>query len=113
MELLYNGCGAPQCVYSNTIVEAAGVPAKSNAEDIDQWSEGGHICGSRISDKGKKFCAQRKLVYGDNIEPPYYNHLGGEKARNTCNSDISVTDTIGAMYCSFKDVLSDDEIKEP
>ena len=60
----------------------------------------------------KNILTVRKLFCGGYVEPQYYNHLGGEKDRNTYGSGRLVTNDICAIYYSFKDTLLDVETKK-
>ena len=81
MELICDGCNAHRCVYSNKMVGANSGPEKSDSEDLQQWSVGRYMCGSKVP--GEKFYVQKKLFCGDYIDSQYYNHLGGKKAKNS------------------------------
>ena len=80
MKLICDGCNAQRCVYFNKRVGAKGGPTKYYVEDLQKWSEGGYMCGSRVP--GDKFYVQRKLFCGKYIESQYYNNLGGKKAKS-------------------------------
>ena len=109
MELICDGCNAHRCVYSNKIVGAKGVPEKSEVEDPQGWQERGGTCGSKVP--GEKFYFKRKIICGDYIDSKYYNHLGGNKAKNIGKGGRLVTENICETCYSFKNVLSDYEIK--
>ena len=65
----------------------------------------------RFKVPGDKFYFRRKLFCGDYIESQYYNNLGGKKEKNITKGGRLVTGDICAICYSFRDVLSDDEIK--
>ena len=109
MELICDCCNAHQCVYSNKMVGAKGGRTKSDVEELQQWSEGGYMCGSKVP--GDKFYVQRKLFCGDYIESRYYNHFGGKKVKNGSKGGRLVTGDIYSIWYSFQDVLSDAEMK--
>ena len=48
MELICDGCNAHRCVYSNKMVGVKGGPKKYDAEELQLWSEGRYMCGSRV-----------------------------------------------------------------
>ena len=73
MKVICDGCNARRCVYSNKTVGAKGGPTKSDMEELQLWSEGGYMCGSKVP--GEKFYVQGKLFFGDYIESQYYNQL--------------------------------------
>ena len=101
MELICDGCNTHWCVYSNKMVGAKGGPKISNVEELQQWSEGGKMCGSKVP--VDKYYVQRKLFCGDYTESRYYNHLGGKKVKNNSNSGRSATGNICAICNSFQD----------
>ena len=89
MELICDGYNAHRCVYSNKMVGSKGDPKKSDAEELQQWSEGGHMCGSKVP--RNTFYVQMKLFCGDYIESQCYNHLGRKKAKNSSKGGRLVT----------------------
>ena len=91
------------------MVGSKGDPKKSDAEELQQWSEGGHMCGSKVP--RNTFYVQMKLFCGDYIESQCYNHLGRKKAKNSSKGGRLVTGKTCAIWYSFQDVLSDAEIK--
>ena len=109
MELVCDGCKDHQCVYSNKMVGTKGGPTKSDVEELQRWSEGGYMCGSKVP--CDKLYVQRKVFCGDYIESQYYNNLGGKKANNSSKGGRLVTGNICAICYSFQDVLSDAVLK--
>ena len=112
MVLICYGCGAPRCVYSNKMIGAKGGPTKSDIEEVEQWSEGGYICGGKILDRETKLYVQRKLFCGDYVEVQYYNHLGDKKSHGKKSNRKLLTEDVCAISYSYRDVLSNTEIKK-
>lgn len=112
MVLICYGCGAPRCVYSNKMIGATGGPTKSDIEEVEQWSEGGYICGGKILDREANLYVQRKLFCGDYVEAQYYNHLGDKKSQGKKSNRKLLTEDVCAICCSYRDVVSNTEIKE-
>ena len=71
IQLICDDCNDHWCVYSNKMVGAKGGLTKSDVEELQWWSEGGYMHGSKLP--GEKFYVQRKLFCGDYIESQYYN----------------------------------------
>ena len=67
------------------------------------------MCGSKVP--GNTFYVKMKLFYGFYIESQYYNNLGEKKANNSSKGERLVTRNICAICDSFRDVLSDAEMK--
>ena len=74
---------------------AKGGPTKSEVEELQRWSKGVYMCGSKVP--GDNFYVQRKLFCADYIESQYYNHLGGKKAKNSSKDGRLVTVNICAI----------------
>ena len=120
MELICYGYNAHQCVYSNKMAGGKGILTKSDVGELQKWSEGGYMCGSKLP--GDKFYVRGKLFCGNYIDSKYYYHLGGKKANNS-SKDVPRVPAKGkmhaqihrgnicAIYYSFQDFLLGAEIK--
>ena len=84
---------------------AKGGLKKSDVEELQRWSEGGYVFGSKVP--GDQFYDQRKLFCGDYIESQYYNNLGGKKANNSSKGGRLVMGNICTICYSFQYVLPD------
>ena len=69
MEIIFDGGNSHRCVYFNKMVCLNGGLTKYDVEDLQQWLEGGYMCGSTVS--GNKFYFHRELFCGDYIESQY------------------------------------------
>ena len=61
-----DSCGAERCIYSKTVEVA-----KQRSKELEQWKEGGYVCGNKVRVEG--FEAQRKLRCNDQMETQYYD----------------------------------------
>ena len=65
MEIICDGCNSHRCIYSNKMVGAKDGTTKYDVEELQKWSSGGYMCGSKVI--GEIFYVQRKLFFGDSF----------------------------------------------